>query len=375
MTATPSTAFTAPESMIRTGIEPVTGYRPGASDLSTERTARLDWNESPFGLSPKAQAALESYDSGNRYPDYMQAPLRDALSAYTGVAVDRIIPGAGLDDVFQTLAMLVINPGDEVIIHDPTFGVYRSLFSLNGASIVNVPLGPAPDFALDVDGILAAVTERTKLVIICQPNNPTGHLFPRAEVERIITSVPCLVAIDEAYAEFSGTSHLDLADTYDNVIVLRTLSKFAGLAGYRVGYGIFPEWAVPYLNRVAPPFFNISAVSSAVAVASLADLDILNDRLAQLLAERDQLAANLEEIPGVHVYPSATNFILVDLPVESSEGLLKDLAARRIFVRRFGHPEHGLGHCLRISIGSPEDNRLVLDAITELLPAHRTDAA
>ncbi|MGB3329939.1 MAG: aminotransferase class I/II-fold pyridoxal phosphate-dependent enzyme, partial [Thermomicrobiales bacterium] len=263
MTTPPSTAFTAPESMIRAGIEPVTGYRPGASDLGSERSARLDWNESPFGLSPKAQAAQDAYATGNRYPDYMQAPLRDALATYSGVDVDRIIPGAGLDDVFQTLAMLIINPGDEVIIHDPTFGVYRSLFSLHGATIVNVPLGPAPDFALDVDGIIGAVTERTKLVIVCQPNNPTGHLFPRADVERIIAAVPCMVAIDEAYAEFSGTSHLDLADTYDNVIVLRTLSKFAGLAGYRVGYGIFPQWTVPYLNRVAPPFFNISAVSSA----------------------------------------------------------------------------------------------------------------
>ncbi|MGC4193296.1 MAG: histidinol-phosphate transaminase [Thermomicrobiales bacterium] len=368
---TSPTAFTAPESMIRSGVKPVTGYRPGASDLTGERTARLDWNESPFGLSPKAQAAKDAYDSGNRYPDYMQAPLREALSAYTGVAVDRIIPGAGLDDVFQTLAMLVIEPGDEVIIHEPTFGVYRSLFSLNGASIVNVPLGPAPDFALNVDGIIGAVTERTKLVIVCQPNNPTGHLFPREDVERIVSSVPCLVAIDEAYAEFSGTSHLDLADTYDNVIALRTLSKFAGLAGYRVGYGIFPQWSVPYLANVAPPFFNISAISSAIAAASLADLDVLNERLAQLLAERNQLAANLEELPGVHVYPSATNFILVDLPVESSEGLLKDLAERRIFVRRFGQPDHHLGHCLRISIGSPEDNRMVLDAITELLPNYR----
>lgn len=367
-----STAFSAPESLIRTGIEPVTGYRPGASELTSEHSARLDWNESPFGLSPKAQAALDAYDNGNRYPDYMQTPLREALSAYTGVAVDRIIPGAGLDDVFQTLAMLVINPGDEIIIHEPTFGVYRSLFSLNGATIVNVPLGGAPDFALNVDGIIGAVTERTKLVIICQPNNPTGHLFSREDVERIVRSVPCLVAIDEAYAEFSGTSHLDLADAYDNVIVLRTLSKFAGLAGYRVGYGIFPQWTVPYLNRVAPPFFNVSAVSSTVAVASLADLDVLNERLAELLAERAQLSANLEELPGVTVYPSATNFILVDLPVESSEGLLKDLAERRIYVRRFGNPDHHLGNCLRISIGSPEDNRMFLDAITELLPKYST---
>lgn len=360
-------------SLIRTGVEPVTGYRPGASRLSEQPSARLDWNESPFGLTPKAQAALTGFTTGNRYPDFMQTPLRTALAEYLQTDIERIIPGAGLDDVFNTLAMLFLQPGDEVIICEPTFGMYRSLFTLHGATIVNVPLNPAPDFSLDVDGILAAVSDRTKIIMLCQPNNPTGNLQPRSDIERIITSVSTIVCIDEAYAEFSGTSHLDLTERFDNVVLLRTLSKFAGLAGYRVGYGIFPKWSLPYLARVAPAFFNISAISSAIAVASLADLPVLQDNLNVLIAEREQLAANLAEIPGVEVYPSATNFILASLPVEDSTGLLNDLAARQVFVRRFGNPDHNLGHCLRISIGSPQDNRMFLDAFTELLEHHRTD--
>ena len=273
--------YTAPDiaSLVRTGVEPVVGYRPGASPLSDQPSARLDWNESPFGLSPKAQDALTTYRSGNRYPDYMQTPLREALATYVGTDVDRIIPGAGLDDVFNTLAMLLLEPGDEVIICEPTFGVYRSLFSMHGARIVNVPLSPAPDFSLNVDGILAAVTNRTKLVMLCQPNNPTGNLMPREDIERIVSSVPAIVGIDEAYAEFSGANHLDLADRFENVVLFRTLSKFAGLAGFRVGYGIFPPSTLPYLARVAPPFYDVSAISSAVAVASLADLSILNANL------------------------------------------------------------------------------------------------
>jgi len=369
---TASTDKRSVTSLVRTGVEPAAGYRPGTADHSHHPSARLDMNESPFGLSPKAQAVLDAYTDGNRYPDFLQAPLREALSAYTDVPAERIIPGAGLDDVFETLALLLIEPGDEVIICEPTFGVYRSLMTMHGAVIVNVPLTPKPDFRLDVDAILAAITEKTKLIMLCQPNNPTGTLMPREDIERIVTGAPSvIVGIDEAYAEFAQTSHIDLANAHENVVIFRTLSKFAGLAGYRVGYGIFPDALVPYLNRVAPPFFNISAISSEIAIASLNDLDVLNERLNVLLAERAQLSANLGEIEGVTVYPSATNFILADLPVATSEPLLKELAERHVYVRRFGIPEHDLTQALRISIGSPEDNRLFLETFTELLEHHR----
>lgn len=360
---------------VRSNITPIEGYTPGASRLSDHPVVRLDWNESPFPLSPKAQEVLVNFDRSNRYPDYRQVPLREALSAYVGFAPERIIPGAGLDDVFTTLAMLLVQPGDEVIIADPTFGIYRSLFSLHGAEVIDVPLGLAPEFDLDTGGIIDALTDRTKLVVLCNPNNPTGHLFPREDIEKIVDSVPCPVAIDEAYAEFSGIDHLDLARTRDNVIVLRTLSKFAGLAGLRVGYGIFPEPLLPYLPRVTPAFCNISLLSSEIAIASLEDLDHLNANRDFTLSERTRVIAALDAMPHVTPYPSATNFVLFRLPVDDSSVILDALAKRDVFIRRYGNAGWGLEDCLRVSIGFPKENDAFLSALTAVLDGLKTPQA
>ena len=352
---------------VRSNLTPVEGYTPGASRLSDHPVVRLDWNESPYPLSPKAQDVLVNFTRGNRYPDYRQAPLREALGEYVGFDPERIVPGAGLDDVFTTLAMLFVQPGDEVIISDPTFGIYRSLFSLHGADVLDVPLGPEPDFALNADAIINAVTERTKLIVLCNPNNPTGHLIPHETIEKIVDNVPCPVAIDEAYAEFSGADHLDLAHTRDNVIVLRTLSKFAGLAGFRIGYGIFPESILPYLPRVTPAFCNITTLSSEIAIASLQDLDYLKANRDRTISERTRVIAALDAMPHVIPYPSATNFVLFRLPVDDSTAVLDGLAQQDVFIRRYGTPGWGLEDCLRVSIGMPEENDAFLEALTAVL--------
>lgn len=352
---------------VRPYLTPVEGYVPGASRLSDHPVVRLDWNESPFPLTPKAQEVLSNFATGNRYPDFRQAPLRKALGEYVGFDAERIIPGAGLDDVFNALALLFVQQGDEVIIADPTFGVYRSLFSLNGATIIDVPLGPAPEFELDADGIINAVSDKTKLIVLCNPNNPTGHLIPRESIEKIIDSVACPVAIDEAYAEFSGTDHLDLAHSRSNVIVLRTLSKFAGLAGFRVGYGIFPESLLPYLPRVTPAFCNIAALSSEIAIASLQDLDVLKTNRDILVAERTRVIAELDAMPHITPYPSATNFVLFRLPVPDSTVVLDALARRDVYIRRYGTKGWGLEDCLRVSIGTPEENDAFLSALASVM--------
>ncbi len=354
----------APDKLVRAHIEPVAAYTPGNSPAMDATAVRLDWNESPFGLSPKAQVVYDGFRSGNRYPDFSQTRLSQALASYVGTTPDRIVAGAGLDDVFTTTAVALIDPGDEVIISDPTFGVYRSLFGLHGATIIDVPLGPAPHFSLDADGIIAAVSARTKLIIICNPNNPTGTLFSLEMIERIVAGVPCIVAIDEAYAEFSGTTHLELADRYPNVILFRTMSKFAGLAGYRVGYGIFPESLLPWIRRAAPAFYNLSAISTEVAIASLDDVDHLRNNVAVLLSERARLQAELQAIPGVEALESAANFLLVRLPVEDAGDVHQALASNNVFVRRFPNPEYGLLSYLRVSIGTREEN----DAFLHHLP-------
>jgi histidinol-phosphate aminotransferase len=350
----------SPERVVRSHIVPAETYVPAQSLGSSEPVIRLDFNESPFGLSTSARAAFEAFETGNRYPPFAQDALVSALAAYAGVDPARIIAGAGLDDVFATLAIATIDVGDEVIISDPTFGVYRSLFGVHGATIVDVPLGPAPEFALDVDGIIAAVNEKTKLVIICNPNNPTGTLFAKEDVRRIVENVDTLVAIDEAYAEFSGAFHLDLANEFPNVVLLRTLSKFAGLAGYRVGYGIFPPALMPWIRRAAPAFYNVSAISAAVAIASLQDVDELMQHVAVLNQERDALLANLNELAGVEAYPSAANFVLFSIPPERDAAVMDALRQNRIFIRRFGG---ALANTIRVSIGAPEENRMFLETV------------
>lgn len=356
-----------PERVVRPHIVPAASYTPAKSIDAHGEAVRLDFNENPFALSPRARQAYASFVDGNRYPPFAQDDLVAALASYAGVDGSRIIAGAGLDDVFATLAIATIDVGDEVIISDPTFGVYRNLFEVHGATIVDVPLGPAPSFELDVDGIIAAANERTKLIIVCNPNNPTGTLFSKEDIRRIIENVDTLVAIDEAYAEFSGRYHLDLANEYPNVVVLRTLSKFAALAGFRVGYGIFPEALMPWIRRAAPAFHNVSGIAAAVAIASLQDVEHLMEQVALLNQERDRLQQDLNAIPGVEAFDSSANFILFRFPPDREDAINAALSARNVFIRRY---KGSLSQFIRVSIGSPEDNAVFLEAMRQaLVPA------
>ncbi|MBA3643852.1 MAG: histidinol-phosphate transaminase [Chloroflexia bacterium] len=356
----------ATDRLIRAAVRGLPSYtRESAPASASARRIRLDWNESPYGPSPKARAALAGFDSFHRYPEIDAWTLRSALANYIGASTDQVVPGAGLDDVFATLALMLIEPGDRVIISEPTFGMYRPLFALHGAEVVDVPL--TSDVRLDPTAILAASTERTKLIVICNPNNPTGTLFDPASIEAIIASAGCLVAIDEAYAEFAGVTHLPLMARYPNLAVLRTMSKFAGLAGMRVGYGVFPSDLMPYLMRTMPAFGNVGAASTAAAIASLEDLDYLNGIVQRIVADRDQLATDLAMLPGVEPYPSATNFLLVRLPVADAASIVARLGAAGVFVRHFPRPEFGLVPCLRVSIGTSEENAIFLTELQRIL--------
>ncbi|MCA9833464.1 MAG: histidinol-phosphate transaminase [Thermomicrobiales bacterium] len=351
---------------VRKEVSPAAAYKLAQRQVHAD-SIFLNLNESPYPLAPKAQALLETFHNGNRYPDFSQVELRTAIGDYVGFAPERIACGAGLDDVFQILATLFISPGKEVVISNPTFGMYETFFPLHGGVIVDVPLGPAPDFALNLQGVIDAVNENTAMVIVCNPNNPTGTLFPLEQIAEICANVSCPVAIDEAYAEFSGTDHLDFANRFPNAIVLRTLSKFAGLAGYRVGYGIFPEDLVPYVSAATPAFANVSSVSAAIAIASLNDLDALKANRDEQVAERERVTACLNELPGVVAYPSATNFVLFKLPGDSAPDILAQLNDRHIYVRHYPQPHLDLGDHLRVSIGLPDENSAFLNALEEVL--------
>ncbi len=304
-----------PSSLVREPVRAKSSYVPSPRDESrNDSVIRLDMNESPYGPSPKAQAAIAAFVTTHRYPDFDQWALRDAIAAYAGTTAEQVFCGAGCDDVLNMLAQAVLEPGDEIIISEPTFGVYRMQANLRGATTVNVPLQSR--FSTRCGWHSRAVTDRTKYIIICTPNNPTGNQLQRADIQRIVDEAPCFVLIDEAYSEFAGTSYVDMVDKHPNVLVFRTMSKFAGLAGMRVGYGIVPKAMAPHFENIVQPCHNVSYVSSEAAIASLDDLEYLNGVVAQIVASRDELAANLREIPGVEPYPSSTNFLLVKLPVD-----------------------------------------------------------
>lgn len=352
--------------IVREPVRAPSSYIPSHRDPArSQDLLRLDMNESPYGPSPRTQAAIAGFAATNRYPDFDQWALRDAIGAYTGVPGEQVFCGAGCDDVLNLLAHATLDPGDEIIISEPTFGVYRVQASLRGATTVDVPL--TEGFQLDTDGILGAVTERTKYIVICTPNNPTGNDLNRADIDRIVQAAPCLVAIDEAYSEFSGTSYADYVDTFPNVLVFRTMSKFAGLAGMRVGYVLVPSGLAPHFQNIIQPCQNVSAISSEAAIASLDDLDFLMERVRRIRASRDELAANLREIGGVEPYPSSTNFLLVRLPVADAGPVVAELRQRGILVRHFADPALGLESCLRVTVGAPDENERFLRELAHIL--------
>ncbi|CAN5890549.1 histidinol-phosphate transaminase [soil metagenome] len=359
-----------PERLVRTSLRSAPSYIPATIPAATPaRVIKLDMNESPYGPSPKARTALATFADTNRYPDFEQLALREAIGAYVNRPADQVICGAGLDDVLNTFMHAVIEPGDEVIISEPTFGVYQALISLYDGKTIDVPL--TRNFELDAFRVLSSITDRTKFVIVCTPNNPTGNALDRGAIEQIVAEAPCMVVIDEAYAEFAGTSYLDQMDRHPNVAIFRTMSKFAGLAGLRVGYGVFPAALMPFLAPVTPAFHNVSMASRVAAIASLEDLEHLHAVVAGIIADRGQLAAALGALPGVLPLSSSTNFVLVRLPVDDAGPLVAELARRGVFVRHFARPELGLRDCLRVTVGLPEENQVFVEELSDILASQR----
>ena len=349
--------------LARPAVQNMHAYVPATGAGKTGPVIRLDMNESPYPPSEHVRKALAEFSGTNRYPSFDAHEVAEAIAAYAGVPVEQIIPGAGLDDVLTTLFMAFIDAGDNIIISEPTFGVYRALASGLGAETIDVPLDSS--FQLDADAVLDAVNDRTKIIVICTPNNPTGNNLDPAAIEKIVANAPCIVAIDEAYMEFAGVTYLPFLGKYPNVCILRTMSKFAGMAGMRVGYGIFTPEFVSVVGRVAPAFRNVSVASTVAVKAALEDLPTLQANTERIKADRDALADNLRELPGVEPLPSETNFVLVRVPVEDGGTIVRELARRGIMIRSFPNPQ--LRNYIRISIGTTEQHEALLKELADIL--------
>ena len=351
--------------LLRPHLRGMTGYvpimTPGTLESDGTRpdgsVVKLDGNENVYGCSPKAAEAVANLTEHHIYPDPEQRRLRAALAEYTGVDARHILAGAGSDELIELLLRLIAGPGDNVVTSGPTFGVYTSGAAAVGAELIDVPRGD--DFSVDIDAVLAAVGPTTKAVFIANPNNPTGTLTPRKDLERLLDT-DTLVVVDEAYYEFCGETVADLVPQRENLAVLRTFSKWAGLAGLRVGYGLFSEQVMEALMSAKTPY-NVNAAAEAAAVASLGDVDYLMGNVAKIADERDRLEILLLNLDFIDVVPSRANFLLCRLVDRDAAKIQRELRREGIFIRYFAAPR--IRDCVRISVGRPEDTDAVIWAL------------
>ncbi|MEZ4645141.1 MAG: histidinol-phosphate transaminase [Chloroflexota bacterium] len=327
-----------------------------------EDITKLDANENPYGPSPKALEALRNGRFLHIYPDPEANALRDALSDYVNIPKSRLMAGAGADELIDVALRAVLSPGDVVVDCPPSFGMYPFSTAVNAGHYV--PVWRKADFSLDVAGIETAVAQhKAKILILCSPNNPDGRLIDDATLRRLL-QLPVLVILDEAYVDFAtADSRLSWVLAYDNLAVLRTFSKLAGLAGLRVGYGAFPEWLLPHMWKIKQPY-NINVAASLTAVAALQDRDWLHDKVRLIVAERERMVAQLARFDWLQPHPSQANFVLFRVLGRDARQLKLDLERAGVLVRYFNKP--GLDNCIRISIGRPQDTDRLVMALTDL---------
>ena len=319
---------------------------------------KLDGNENPYGPSPRARRALARYPYYHFYPDPYQRHLRQALASYVGLGEEYIVAGAGSDELIDLVLRVFLEPGDQVLNLTPTFGMYRFCTQVCGGQVVEVPRDEG--FAIDLAEIRRALGPRTRVVFVASPNNPSGNPAPEETVRELL-DLGIMVVVDEAYYEFYGHSLARLVSKYENLVVLRTFSKWAGLAGLRVGYGVFPPPLAETLLKVKSPY-NVNVAASVAALASLEDREYLQGNIQRLLRERERLFRGLQGL-GLDPWPSQANFILCRVP--QARQVWQALRSRGVFVRYFDTPR--LKDCLRISVGKPQHTRAVLQALREMV--------
>jgi len=309
---------------------------PCAIDLSD--------NTNLWGIPPEAGRAVREAAAAavTRYPALYAAELKRALAEYAGAAPENVVTGCGSDDVLDSAMRAFGEPGDAVAYPDPGFAMIPIFARMNGLAPVAVPLTAAHD--VDADAMLAT---GARLIYLCSPNNPTGTAVSRAAIERVVEGAPGVVLIDEAYAEFAGVSHLDLALRGTRAVVVRTMSKAFGLAGLRVGYAVGAPALVAEVEKSRGPY-KVSAIAERAAVAALTrDGAWVREHVALAVALRERLTAELAAM-GLRALPSAANFVLV--PVAGAPAVAQAMRSRGVAVRPFAALP-GVGDALRISIG------------------------
>ena len=336
-----------------------------------EAIVKLDANENPYGAAPRVMEALSRFPWYHIYPDPQQGALREALADYVGVPAEHILPGHGADELLDYLCRLYLVPGggagsgDSVVNCPPTFGMYSFDAGLSGGKVIDVPR--REDFSLDIAGIEAAVLSAQptpKLLFLTSPNNPDGSLISHSTLRRLL-KLPIVIIVDEAYVEFAAgdTSVAGWVPDTPNLVVLRTFSKWAGLAGLRLGYGILPLDIIRHLWKFKQPY-NVNVAATVAGLASLEARPLLRQRIASLISERERMRDELAKFSFLRPLASQANFVLCEALCVPACQIVRALAEQGILVRYYDKP--GLRNYIRISAGRPSDTDALLQALTSL---------
>ncbi|MQG19369.1 MAG: histidinol-phosphate transaminase [SAR202 cluster bacterium] len=357
------------KSMIRKNLSNILTYEPvepisliaNKFGIDEDQIIKLNGNENPYGPSPKIIDAIKRSEI-SIYPDPFQRNLRQELEKFLKINSDHIIGGAGSDELIDLLFKLFISPGDLVLDCDPTFGMYSFCARVAGAKVEKIPRNS--NFDLDINAIRASTSRNPKIIFISSPNNPTGNICKIDEIKALL-DLNILVVVDEAYYEFNGFSVANLVPEFDNLVVLRTFSKWAGLAGLRIGYGIMPKNIVLHLLDIKSPY-NVSTTAESAAIASLNDSAYLFENVEKIKNGKKYLFNKLNDIDGISPYPSAANFVLFNL-INSKKAIeiYNKLRSKGILIRKFNNVR--LEKCLRVSVGTDPHNTTFINTLMDIM--------
>lgn len=318
---------------------------------------KLDANENLYGPVPEVLEAIAAADL-HIYPDPSQTALREAIAGYAGVAPGQVVAGSGADDLIDVV-LRVVQPA-AVVNCTPTFGMYTFLAQINNARTVEVPRGRG--FEIDVEGVAAAVGAGASVVFLTSPNNPTGNALAEADLERLC-ALDALIVVDEAYVEFGSRSAVPQLAAHSNLIILRTFSKWAALAGLRVGYALCHEEFAACLMAVKQPY-SVSVAGDVAARAAIAQRGPIMETVRCIVAERERMAGQLAELGWLRPLPSEGNFVLVQVDGREAKEVASALRAKGVLIRHYDRPD--LAGYIRISAGRPQDTDRLLAALREI---------
>ncbi len=337
--------------LVRPNIAALNPYSSARDEFKGSAEVYLDANENP-------------YETGlNRYPDPLAAAVKKELEQLKGVPAQQIMLGNGSDEVIDLLFRIFCEPGkDEVITLPPTYGMYQVSADINNVGVKKVPLKAG--FVPDVDAILAEANERTKILWLCTPNNPSGNDFPADAMERLVGSFPGIVVIDEAYVDFANrASYTTWLDRFPNLVIMQTFSKAWGLAGIRLGMAFASTAIIQLLNAVKPPY-NVNRLTQKAALEALQEKQKQAEEVQTILGQRALMQQHLASLSFVErVYPSSSNFILAK--VEDPKATYNYLMGKGIIVRDRSR-QYACEGCLRFTVGTPEENERLFRALIEM---------